>query len=482
MKKILSVFIVMIFTAVSAMAAKLPDDVQAILKKTFPSVDIRFDGVIILNDGTIYLPLYPSKMKEPETLAIETTYPANTPLQKRPEVVVFNNDFVLLKVLVNSDGTKTVKKFDKPPVVVKSGLLPQDMLIPRNLIIPENLKGIKGNLNIKVGPADDIKVNATKINYDKPIYITNNVKQANLVSSVPQLKDKTLYIPTCYTKNIQVVKGEASNASYALSQKAIPNCAEITPDNKFLLVTGYNSTLVDVISLADDKIIKQLDLTTNGGEIVMDTKRNCAYVASPDASTIYEISLSNMSLKKKIKVNGRCERLAMSGDYLLYVDKLTDKIWSIEFENEYTLKDMGTYPNISKLIYINGNLYVASRTKNRIAVLDYKNQTLLSEYETVRKPVDMLAYGKYLYILGAEDNIVQVIDRNTDEPVTNIALNTKGFSTSMTVVPNSPLVVVSDAKAGKYSVIDLNKKAVIRTNTLDMPANKIIIGRNIRKI
>ena len=143
---------------------------------------------------------------------------------------------------------------------------------------------------------------------------------------------------------------------------------------------------------------------------------------------------------------------------------------------------MGTYPNISKLIYINGNLYVASRTKNRIAVLDYKNQTLLSEYETVRKPVDMLAYGKYLYILGAEDNIVQVIDRNTDEPVTNIALNTKGFSTSMTVVPNSPLVVVSDAKAGKYSVIDLNKKAVIRTNTLDMPANKIIIGRNIRKI
>ena len=94
----------------------------------------------------------------------------------------------------------------------------------------------------------------------------------------------------------------------------------------------------------------------------------------------------------------------------------------------------------------------------------------------------MLAYGKYLFILGAEDNIVQVIDRNTDEPVTNIALNTKGFSTSMTVVPNSPLVVVSDAKAGKYSVIDLNKKAVIRTNTLDMPANKIIIGRNIRKI
>ena len=36
---------------------------------------------------------------------------------------------------------------------------------------------------------------------------------------------------------------------------------KITKDNKFLLVTSYDSTLVNVISLADDRIIKQLDLT-----------------------------------------------------------------------------------------------------------------------------------------------------------------------------------------------------------------------------
>ena len=481
MKKFLLLLGILYATAIPALAAKLPDDVQAMLKKTFPTADIRFDGVIILQDGTVYLPLYPAKIKSPETFAIQTTYPAKTPLQKYPEVVVFNNDFVLLKVIVNQNGTKTIKKFDKPPIEVKSGLLPQDMLVPKNLIIPENLKGIAGNLDIKIAPSEEIKVAPTKINYDKAITV-NNVKPANFVSTIPQLKDKTLYISTCYTKNIQVVKGESKTPAYALAQKSIPNCVAITPDNKFLLITAYNSTLVDVISLADDRIIKQLDLTTNGGEIVMDGKHNVAYVSSPDANTIYQIALSDMTLKKKIKVNGRCERMILNDDYLIYVDRFTNKIWSIELDNEYTLKDLGSYPNISKLVYVNGNLYLASRTKNRIAVLDYKNQTLLSEYETVKKPVDMIAYGKYLYVLGAEDNVVQVIDRTNDEPVANVMLSTNGFPTSMTLIPNTGLVLISDAKSGKYSVMDLNRRMIIKTNPLDMPASHIVIGKNIRKI
>ena len=131
MKKFLLLLGILYATAIPALAAKLPDDVRAMLKKTFPTADIRFDGVIILQDGTVYSPLYPAKIKSPETFAIQTTYPAKTPLQKCPEVVVFNNDFVLLKVIVNQNGTKTIKKFDKPPIEVKSGLLPQDMLVPK---------------------------------------------------------------------------------------------------------------------------------------------------------------------------------------------------------------------------------------------------------------------------------------------------------------------------------------------------------------
>ena len=63
MKKFLLSLIVLCLTSASTLAAKLPDDVQSMLKKTFPTADIRFDGVIILQDGTVYLPLFPAKIK-----------------------------------------------------------------------------------------------------------------------------------------------------------------------------------------------------------------------------------------------------------------------------------------------------------------------------------------------------------------------------------------------------------------------------------
>ena len=481
MKKYLISLLVLFLTATSSLAAKLPEDVQSVLKKTFPSVDIRFDGVIILQDGTVYLPLYPAKIKTEQSLTVVQTYPNKTPLNKRPDVVIFNNDFVLLKMIVQSDGTRTIKKFDKPPVIVKSGLLPQDMLVPKNLIIPENLKSITGNLNVKIGPKEEIKVVPTKIQYEKTNQV-QPVKQANLVSVIPQLKDKVLYVSTCYSKDIQVIQGESRSPMYALAQKAIPRSIMITPDNKFLFVTTYNSTLVDIISLADDRVIKQLDLTTNAGEIIMDKEHNLAYVSSPDASTIYQVSLEDMTLKKKIKVNGRCENLILSGDNLLYVDKLSNKVWSIEFGNEYLLKDMGSYPNISKMICLNGKLYLISRTKNRMAVLDYKNQTLLSEFEIIKKPVDMISYGKKLFILSAQDNLVQIIDTEKDEPSAIVHLNSGGFSSSIKIIPNTSLAIISDVKAGKYSVMDLNKNVILKTNTLDIPVSNITIGKNIRKI
>ena len=53
MKKFFVLLITFVSLIPAAIAAKLPDDVQLMLKKTFPNVDIRFDGVIILQDGTV---------------------------------------------------------------------------------------------------------------------------------------------------------------------------------------------------------------------------------------------------------------------------------------------------------------------------------------------------------------------------------------------------------------------------------------------
>ena len=55
-------------------------------------------------------------------------------------------------------------------------------------------------------------------------------------------------------------------------------------DDKFLLVTAYEKPSIDVISLADDQIIKQIYTKTQPDEIVIDKAKNIAYVSSSEAS------------------------------------------------------------------------------------------------------------------------------------------------------------------------------------------------------
>lgn len=482
-KKLLGVFLGLMLTVTSAFAAKMPADIQAYLKRNVSEIEIRFDGVIIYPDGTLYLPLYPASFLKPETIEIQETFPAGCTLRDKPEVVIFNNQFVLLKVINTENGKKTVKRFDKPPIPVKTGILPQDMLVPKGLIIPENIKGIIGNLDIQLSPDQDIKV-VSDVNLSAKVFDADSkaVNKYNNKSTVAQLKGKNLYMVTSYSKNISVVSGESFKPDYALSQLATPVDAKITKDNNFLLVTAYDSTMLNIISIADDRIIKQLDLTTQGGEIIMDNENNKAYIASPVASYIYVLDIDTMSLTQRIKVNGRCEHLELCGNYLFYIDKISNNIWSVELANDYTLRNLGKFPNVSKVLFDKGIVYLSSRTKDRIAVLNYDTKQLLNEFMTVEKPIDMMLYNGYLYVLGARYNQIQILKADDCEPIGVINIEGDGFSTKFCPVPDTNLVIVTDTKMGRYSIIDLDKNEVVKTNGTELPVNTILIGKKVHKI
>lgn len=481
-KKIILIFIIMLTTATSTLAAKIPDNVKALVKKDFAKTDFRFDGLIILPDGTLYLPLFPALVKKPEKLEIQSTIPENKTLADEPDIVILNNDFVLLKILTDQKGRKTVLYRKEPPIEVKTGLLPQDLLVPSGLIIPDNIKGIIGNLQISTAQDAGIRVKSEPLLERKTLKISQATK--NLVSTVPQLKDKTLYIATCYSKNIQVVQGESSIPEYALAQKTIPVDIKATPDGKFLLATTYSKSLVNVISLADDRVIKQLDLTTPAEEIAIDKINNKAYISSGNDSSIYIIDINTMTLKQKIKVKGMCEKLYLSedGTKLFYADKKTNDIWVIELDNQFVVKNIGNFPNISKIAYAQGKIYLTSRTKNKLAIIDYVTLSLIKEVDVEAKPIDMLVYKNNLYILSAQSNVVQVLNTVDDEITNTIFLNTNGFSTKIFQVKNTNIALVTDTKVGKYSVLDLDKNEVIKTNALEIPVSEIVVVNKVKKI
>ena len=477
MRKFWVLLIVLFLNISTVFAANMPENVVNYIKKEFPKAEIRFDGLITI-DNTLYLPVFPSKFVNPQTLAIKKTAPANKTLKNLPDIVVFNNDFSLLKVLEDGNGKRTVLYQENPFIEVKTGLLPQDMLVPKGLVVPSNIKTIIGGLRIATEQEMGIKV-ASELVEEMPK--TVNVKN-DLVSTVAQLKDKTFYVITCKSKNIHVIKSDKASPEYALSMPSIP--IDLKGYRNFLLVTAYDLPELNVISLADEAVIKTFEFDSQPDEIVVDNKTQKAYVSTPETSLIYVIDLVSMNMKQKIQVNGMCTRMYISPDSskLIYVDKKTNDVWSVELDNDYTIKEVGIFPNISAIAYAGNKIYLASRTKNRVAIIDYVTLTEIEEIEVSQKPVDMLLYYGNLYILSAENSVLQVLNTQSDKITGTIYLNTSSFSTKITRLGNTNIALITGAKAGKYSVLNLDRKQVIKTLPINIPVGKIVITDKVKKI
>ena len=203
----------------------------------------------------------------------------------KPNIVILNNDFALLKVLTDTHGNKTIYKMANPPVELRTGLLPQDMLVPKGLVIPENLKSIVGNLEIKTVNDPGIRVENSK-----PVVTQLSGSTLKTLSQIPQLRNKSFYVSSPYSKNIQVLNLGAKTPEYSLAQTNVPVSMKAY-DDKFLLVTAYDKPSIDVISLADDQIIKQIYTKTQPDEIIIDKTKNIAYLSSAEDSSIYIVNL-----------------------------------------------------------------------------------------------------------------------------------------------------------------------------------------------
>lgn len=474
MKKSIICFAIALTTMLPAGAAKLPDNVENFVKTDFPQSTFRFDGMVILPDNTLYLPLIPSKFNDNEKEAkIKFTIPAGKTLAQKPDAIILDNDYVLLKLISNNKGKTTVINMDIPPLELRTGLLPQDLLVPKNFVVPATLRNIVGNLSIPTTKDNGLVI---------PVTQPKTGAIVNSLDKVPVLKDKVMYITTPLSKNIQVVTPERKIASYQLAQEEVPISIKSYKD--FVLVTSFDKKSMDVISLADEKVIKEVSFKTQPDEIIIDEERNLAYVSSGEDASIYVIDLSNMTMKKQLRLNGMCEKVLLSedGTKLFYNDKQTREIWAIELDNNYLMKEIGRFPNVSKIAYVNDKVYITSRTKNKLAIVDYETLKLLSENQTVEKPVDMLVYNNDLFVLGAAGKMIDIVDTTVDKITGHIELSTNQFPTKMTRVNQSNIVLITDATAGGYSVLDLDKKQIVANFKLEIPVGSVCIAKKIKKI
>ena len=234
----------------------------------------------------------------------------------------------------------------------------------------------------------------------------------------------------------------------------------------------------------DEKVIKQVPFDICPEQIIIDSNHKLAYISSGSNSSIYVFSLETMTLKRQLKVNGMCEKLTLSedGSKIFYVDRNTNNIWAMELDNNYMLKNIGSFPNISKIAYVNGKIYITSRTQNRLAIVDYDSLELKSELEVCEKPVDLFVKNDELYILGAAENLVEVLDTKEDVITDKLFLNTNAFATNITPIDKTDMIMVTNARSGLYSVIDTATKEIVKTSPLDVPVRSIVVVDKVKTI
>lgn len=507
--------------AQSSFATQLPAEIKDYVVKSFPNATVRFDGLITMPDGTLYLPLLPAYSVKEDIFAVKYTYPEKKAFHQKPEVIVFTNNYCLLKLIKTKDGY-TVTSLKDLPIEVRSGLLPQDLLVPKGLVLPDSLVGVLGDLNIPL--TSNLQITSKQQipqNFDKK---EEKPKVPEKIKVIPQLREKVFFISNFNSNYIYIMPSDLTGVQYTLKLDSIPKAVKEVY-GKYLLVSTSGKTYIDVVDIKNEEIAKQIDIGTESDEMILTKDEKTAYIISNKNSYVYAIDLATMALTKQIQIKGLPEKLSFSDDEtkLIYQDSTTGDIYSIELDNNYVNIYQCNVPNVSKLALLNNKIYVLSRTRNSLRIFPYQEFVANSEepdkrimgakrsyyiksafiatgsatknyfkkqkekmdalnyvengelVETSIKPVDMLYHLGKFYILSAPTNSIDVFNPESMKIEKTISLNISGFSNKFNKIKNSNLVLITNAVEKQYVVFDLDKGVVLQKNPIDVAMTTLTV-------
>ena len=522
MKKYL-VLIAIILSGICAQtgfATQLPAELKNYIITNSPDATIRFDGLITLPDGTLYLPLIPAYGVSSSEFGVKKTYPTDKNFSQKPDVIIFSNNYCLLK-LIKKDKGYTVATLKEMPLEMRSGILPQDLLVPKGLVLPDVLVGILGDLDIPLN--SNLKIdNAKKKNNALTSSELNAVPQK--INVIPQLSNKQFFITNFNSNLIYIMPADMRDVQYTLKLDSVPRAVKEI-NNKFLMVATNGKTYVDVVDVQNEEIAKQIDIGVEADEILISKDQQTAYIISNKSPNIFVIDLVNMALTKQIQVKGLPEKLNFSDDEtkLIYQDSATNDIYTVEINNNYVNIYQCNVANVSKLAVAGNKVYALSRTQNKLRIFPYQafvvEQIASNDFvigapktyyiknsifaagsatknffkrqkedaikeaivengdsaEVSNKPVDMIYYNGKIYILSASKCSVDVFNPETGMIEKTIPLSVAGFTNKFNRLQEQNLVIITNVVEKQYVVFDLEKQAVLQVNPIDIPITTLTV-------
>lgn len=371
-KLFIIVLIMSFIYTIPAKATQLPKEMKDYLLSQKKVPTIRFDSIVVYNNDVMYLPILPAYPEKVDKLEIVKTYPKNQGMDSLPDLVLFNNNYSMLKIIRKDSNTLTVKNIPDLPTEVKTGTIPQDIMVPRGLVLPENLAGILGDVQIPlIGSAKSATFVTTR--KSAPLPSGKRIVDTKKYNVPPSLKNKLFFVNNFQTEYLQVFSSTVSEPLYSLKTSGVMKDVKPVLDGKFLLAATKDKKNIDVVDIDNEYVAKHIDLTALPSEIAVDDKNGKAYVASISDESLFVIDLETMTMKEKIQLIGAPQRLSISDDgkKIAYLDLKTSNIYVLDIENEYANKLLTNYPNTTKLILENNVLYLISRTTPKLRIVSF---------------------------------------------------------------------------------------------------------------
>lgn len=466
MKKLLtSLFtIAVLSTGLSADAVLLPHSMRVFLFNSAAGTSVRFDGLINLPDGTIYIPVIPAQPKEVEKLKIVYTYPQSTKtISDKPDIIVFNNNYSLLKVL--PDGKKcTLTKYENLPEVVKTGALPQDMLVPNGMYVSENMRGLLGDLEIPVKETTIQSTKPKRVVAQQPSSVVNKQTLTNkngkkvvktrkkvLKTVMPQeLTDKMYLVTNFDSQYLKVFTPGRPEPVYGLKLKGILKDVKVTPDKKYLAAAVFGKEQVDIADIRNEQIAKSIEIGMQPTEIAVNDETNKMYILSSEGKSIFLVNMNDMSISEKVSIDAVPYQMTVSpdGTKLAYADKNTTNIYILKLDDNFKNIPVTRCKNISKMILDdNSRLYALSRTENKLIANDYN----------LSRP----------YTTGEESDDKGVILQK------KLAENTKRMLGAVSIMPSVP----EDDESNLEKTMATVEQNVVSTG--NKPTDMYLYGKNL---
>ena len=481
-KKYLICMVLFLAISNTAFASKLPNDVWNFVKGQIPSAKQRFDSVITVSDDVMYIPLYPPSEKMVDKILIEYAYPEKS-LSSFPEVVLLNNGYSLLKVFKDKDGNYTLTKKDDLPVKVRLGLMPQDMLTPPGLKIPESLKLTLGDLLIPSKEENTLTLNDSEKEKMKSPY--NPVVKRNEFVPTVDFKDKKTFINPRNSKFLEVYDGTSQNPLYELKLSSMPLKILTSEKTKVALVLYWSGKNLEIIDLKDERTIATIPIDANATDVAYNKKENLAYVTSQNANSIYVISLDSMALVKVVRVDQKPSKIVYCeiDDTIAFYDEFLQKVFNVTRNgDDYSVQQMGTVNNVSKILADVANIYAISRTQNQLLIFDKVQGKLINTVELDKKPTDAIAFGTKIFILCSKEGYMDIFDTVEGKVISREQLSKDGFYSKMTLIPNENNILITGINAKNYLLYSLDKMQIVKKQESYIDVANIIIIDKAQKL